>query len=42
MPSRTWTLAIANAEVAIRFVKGGRMARNAGLNVAAYMSPVAT
>ena len=41
MPSRTWRLAIANADVAMRFARGGRTARSAGLNVDAYSAAVA-
>ena len=41
IPRRTWTLAIANAAVAIRFANGGRTTFSAGLNVDAYSAAVA-
>lgn len=41
IPRRTWILAIAKADVAIRLVSGGRTARSAGLRAAAHNAAVA-
>ena len=40
IPNKTWILAIAKAEVAIRRVNGGRTLRNAALRVDAKRSAV--